>query len=93
MRIKALFQNKMTPILSVVAVIFAGSVSTAGTTADLLRGIRLPAGFSIPKYGRKRKCSAFTPAAMELGAHVAALGMRFYTGRMFPETYRKEKNS
>lgn len=33
-------------------------------------------------------CSPFTPAALELGPHVAALGMRFYTGRMFPERYR-----
>jgi glucose/arabinose dehydrogenase len=24
---------------------------------------------------------------MELGPHVAALGMRFYTGKMFPEKY------
>lgn len=41
-----------------------------------------------PKYGRKRPCKDFTPPAMALGAHVAALGMRFYTGRLFPETYR-----
>lgn len=27
-------------------------------------------------------------AAAELGAHVAALGMRFYTGKMFPAQYR-----
>jgi glucose/arabinose dehydrogenase len=28
------------------------------------------------------------PAAQELGAHVAALGMRFYTGTLFPDRYR-----
>ncbi len=33
-------------------------------------------------------CSAFTPPELELGPHVAALGMRFYTGEMFPEKYR-----
>lgn len=38
----------------------------------------------------KRGCEEFMPAAMELGPHVASLGMRFYTGRMFPETYRKQ---
>jgi glucose/arabinose dehydrogenase len=31
---------------------------------------------------------ATTPPALELGPHVAALGMRFYDGTMFPEAYR-----
>jgi glucose/arabinose dehydrogenase len=44
---------------------------------------------SDPELGRRRPCSATTPPALELGPHVAALGMRFYTGRMFPEKYRK----
>ncbi len=42
-----------------------------------------------PEFGRRRPCSATTPPALELGPHVAALGMRFYTGRTFPEKYRK----
>lgn len=41
-----------------------------------------------PEYGGQRPCSDFTPPAMELGPHVAALGMRFYTGTMFPPEYR-----
>jgi glucose/arabinose dehydrogenase len=41
-----------------------------------------------PTYGKGKDLSRFTPPAMELGAHVAALGMRFYTGTMFPEPYR-----
>lgn len=41
-----------------------------------------------PEFGSKRKCSEFTPPAQKLGAHVAALGMRFYTGAMFPAEYR-----
>ncbi|MGE5531337.1 MAG: PQQ-dependent sugar dehydrogenase [Bacteroidota bacterium] len=41
-----------------------------------------------PEYGRGRSCSEFTPPVVELGPHVAALGMRFYTGSMFPEQYR-----
>jgi glucose/arabinose dehydrogenase len=42
-----------------------------------------------PEYGRSRPCSATTPPEVELGPHVAALGMRYYTGGMFPERYRK----
>ncbi len=41
-----------------------------------------------PEFGTKRRCGDFTPPAMELGPHVAALGMRFYTGAMFPPEYR-----
>jgi glucose/arabinose dehydrogenase len=41
-----------------------------------------------PEYGAKRKCSESTPPARRLGAHVASLGMRFYTGGMFPPEYR-----
>ncbi|MHB8995955.1 MAG: PQQ-dependent sugar dehydrogenase [Armatimonadota bacterium] len=40
-----------------------------------------------PEYGRGRNCSDFTPPVVELGPHVAALGMRFYTGSMFPAQY------
>jgi glucose/arabinose dehydrogenase len=45
---------------------------------------------SDPEFGRKHKCSEFTPAALELSPHVAALGMRFYTGKMFPEQYQNQ---
>src|SRR3954463_3647507 len=41
-----------------------------------------------PEFGSKRPCSDFTPPALKLGAHVASLGMRFYTGTMFPAEYR-----
>jgi glucose/arabinose dehydrogenase len=44
---------------------------------------------SDPEFGRNRPCSATTPPAVELGPHVAALGMRFYTGKAFPEKYRQ----
>src|SRR5207247_2183845 len=37
-----------------------------------------------PQFGRDKSCADFTPPAAELGPHVAALGMRFYTGAMFP---------
>ncbi len=45
---------------------------------------------SDSEFGSKRVCSEFTPPAMELGPHVASLGMRFYTGTMFPDPYRKQ---
>lgn len=41
-----------------------------------------------PELGRGRSCSAFTPPVLKLGPHVAALGMRFYTGNMFPAEYK-----
>ena len=43
-----------------------------------------------PEYGKKRPCSEFVPPAQKLGPHVAALGMRFYTGSMFPAEYRRQ---
>jgi len=41
-----------------------------------------------PDYGSKRPTGTFVPAEQELGPHVASLGMRFYTGGMFPAAYR-----
>jgi glucose/arabinose dehydrogenase len=49
----------------------------AGTIAD-------------PEYGHKRRCQEFSTPAINLGAHVAPLGMKFYTGKMFPKTYQKQ---
>ena len=43
-----------------------------------------------PEFGAKRSCAELTPAARELGAHVASLGMRFYTGSQFPAAYRNQ---
>jgi len=40
-----------------------------------------------PEWGGKRSCTEFTPPRKNLGPHVAALGMRFYTGKMFPPGY------
>lgn len=42
------------------------------------------------EFGTKRPCSDFVPPALDLGPHVAALGMRFYTGTMFPPAYRNQ---
>jgi glucose/arabinose dehydrogenase len=42
-----------------------------------------------PQFG-KEPCSKFTPPAMNLTPHGAAIGMRFYTGSMFPAEYRNQ---
>jgi glucose/arabinose dehydrogenase len=41
-----------------------------------------------PTFGAKRPCSAFVPPAQRMGPHVAAIGMKFYTGSMFPAEFR-----
>ena len=43
-----------------------------------------------PQFGDKRDCSETVPPAAKLGPHVAALGMRFYTGDSFPDEYRHQ---
>ncbi len=47
-------------------------------------------GYNIsdPEYGKKHACSEFTKPMAELGPHVAALGMKFYSGNLFPAEYR-----
>ena len=42
------------------------------------------------EFGARRKCEEFAAPVQKLGAHVAALGMRFYTGTMFPPAYRNQ---
>lgn len=41
-----------------------------------------------PIYGKGKNCLDYTPPVKKLGAHVASLGMRFYTGNMFPADYK-----
>jgi glucose/arabinose dehydrogenase len=45
-------------------------------------------GLKDPDHNAGRACDQFTPPVRLLGPHVAAIGMRFYTGTMFPEKYR-----
>ena len=40
------------------------------------------------KFGKGKNCSDYTAPAKLLGAHVASLGMRFYTGNKFPAEYK-----
>jgi glucose/arabinose dehydrogenase len=41
-----------------------------------------------PDYGEGRDCEEFKPPVQKLGPHVAALGLEFYAGEMFPPEYR-----
>jgi glucose/arabinose dehydrogenase len=43
-----------------------------------------------PEFGDGRSCREFTRPAQKLGPHVAGLGLRFYTGDMFPAEYRNQ---
>jgi glucose/arabinose dehydrogenase len=41
-----------------------------------------------PQFGWGHSCDEFTKPVAQLGPHSAPLGMRFYTGHMFPAKYR-----
>ena len=45
-------------------------------------------GIADPEFGDQRNCDEFNFPVQDLGPHVAALGMLFYTGNMFPDEYR-----
>jgi glucose/arabinose dehydrogenase len=44
--------------------------------------------FTDREFGWGRSCEEFVKPVALLGPHSAALGMRFYTGKMFPDAYR-----
>ncbi len=41
-----------------------------------------------PEFGINRSCAEFEKPVLKLGPHVAPLGMKFYTGKMFPAAYQ-----
>jgi glucose/arabinose dehydrogenase len=41
-----------------------------------------------PEFGWGHSCSEFTPPILLTGPHSAGLGLRFYTGNMFPKKYK-----
>lgn len=43
-----------------------------------------------PEFGEGKKIEDYTPPAAKLNAHTAALGMKFYTGKMFPANYKNQ---
>src|ERR1700723_2208101 len=42
------------------------------------------------EFGWGHTCSEFTPPVGLMGPHAASLGMRFYTGKMFPASYKNQ---
>lgn len=62
------------------------------TSAGLHFGYPYCHAGTIPdaQFGGQHACSEYEPPALTLAPHVAALGMRFYTGRMFPEDYHNQ---
>ncbi|HBA71623.1 MAG: sorbosone dehydrogenase [Geobacteraceae bacterium GWC2_55_20] len=45
---------------------------------------------SDPEFGKRGRNRDLVAPEMELGPHVASLGMRFYSGSMFPQEYRNQ---
>jgi glucose/arabinose dehydrogenase len=43
-----------------------------------------------PEFGEGKDLSQYTKPVQQLGPHVAALGMEFYTGDMFPDEYKNQ---
>ena len=44
--------------------------------------------FADPEFGWGKNCGDFTQPAALTGPHAGTLGMRFYTGKMFPQKYQ-----
>ena len=44
--------------------------------------------FADPEFGWGKNCSEYTQPAALTGPHAGTLGMRFYTGKMFPQKYQ-----
>lgn len=43
-----------------------------------------------PEFGANKKCADFIPPVWKYKAHIAPLGMRFYTGKQFPDEYKNQ---
>jgi glucose/arabinose dehydrogenase len=43
-----------------------------------------------PEFGKKHSCSEFTAPVQKMGPHVAPLGLKFYTGNMFPVSFKNQ---
>jgi glucose/arabinose dehydrogenase len=45
---------------------------------------------SDPEFGKKHNCNDYVKPVQNLHPHGGSLGMKFYTGNMFPEEYRNQ---
>ena len=61
-----------------------------GPDGLLYTQIGAPGNILDPEFGKDKSCGDYAPPAFKMGPHVAALGLKFYTGTMFPAEYRKQ---
>jgi len=76
------------------------SLNDTAPTDEINRAPRAGLHFGYPyvhganlidsKYGPAHNLSDYTPPELELAPHMAPLGLRFYTGTMFPPEYRDQ---
>lgn len=61
-------------------------------SSGLFFGFPFCHGLSVidPQLGKPDSCDTHTKPAIELGPHVAALGMKFYHGSLFPKEYQNK---
>ncbi|HCT24358.1 MAG TPA: sorbosone dehydrogenase [Chitinophagaceae bacterium] len=43
-----------------------------------------------PEFGKGKKATDYTAPAWKIGPHVAPLGLRFYTGKQFPDSFQNK---
>jgi glucose/arabinose dehydrogenase len=43
-----------------------------------------------PEFGKNKKCADYVAPVWKYKAHIAPLGMRFYTGKQFPSEYKNQ---
>jgi glucose/arabinose dehydrogenase len=43
-----------------------------------------------PEFGKGKKAADYTAPAWKIGPHVAPLGLRFYTGKQFPDSFQNK---
>jgi cytochrome c553 len=69
-----------------------GCSCPCGRTGSVRRGYPYCHQGDLPdtKYALGHSCKEFTPPVVNLGAHVAPLGMKFYTGNQFPAEYKSD---
>ena len=64
------------------------SIASPRSASISARPIAYQGNIPDPEFGWGNSCSEFTAPVGLMGPHAAALGMRFYTGNMFPKGYK-----
>ena len=77
-------------IMSSIKRMITDDVSPDEVTDELVNSYLYTADIPDPEFGKIRAKGTTTSPEIELGPHVAAIGMRFYTGDMFPPRYQQQ---